>query len=121
MREYADESRKRAERFEKDFEGAIRQRDDLYLRVVENDRVMRESAEYSAKLEADIGSLETSLCEARIRSDLAESELASLIARSEAAIAELTLQSNAAIAEVTAQSDAAAAELSARRKPQSPS
>ncbi len=65
MREYADESRKRAERLEKEFEGAIRQRDDLYLRVVDNDRFMRETAEYTAKLEADIRSLEGSLCEAR--------------------------------------------------------
>ena len=121
MREYADEFRKRAERLEKDFEGAIRQRDDLYLRVVENDRVMRESAEYSGKLEADIHGLEVSLCEARVRGELAEAEsarseaaTAELRAQYEAAIAELTAQSQTKIAALTVQSEAAVAELSER-------
>jgi O-antigen biosynthesis protein len=114
MREYADEFRKRAERLEKDFEGAIRQRDDLYLRVVDNDRVMRESAEYSGKLEADIARLEASLSQARVRGDMAEAELAGATARSEAAIGDVATQYEAAIAELTQRSDAAIADLMAR-------
>ena len=114
MREYADDFRHRAERLQKEFESSIRQRDDLYIRVVENDRVMRESAEYTGKLEADIRQLETSLGEARVRGDLIEAELADVMARSEAAIAELTQRSEATVAELTAHSEATVAELTAR-------
>lgn len=114
MREYADESHKRAERLEKDFEGAIRQRDDLYLRVVDNDRVMRETAEYSAKLEAEIQNLEAILCEARARADLAECDLASVTAQSQAAIVDIAAQSEAAMAEMAAQSGAAILDATAR-------
>lgn len=112
MREYADEFRRRCEHLEKEFESAIRQRDDLYLRVVEGDRVMRESGEYSVKLETDIRRLEEGLCEARIRSDRAETELAASTARSEAEIAELAQRSQTAVAELTQRSDDAIAELS---------
>ncbi len=113
-REYADDFRHRAEHLQKEFESSTRQRDDLYLRVVEYDRVMRESAEYSGKLEADIRHLETTLCEARVRGDLIGAELVGVMAQTEAAIAELTQRSEATVSELTAQSEATVAELTAQ-------
>ncbi|MGA8535007.1 MAG: methyltransferase domain-containing protein [Candidatus Tumulicola sp.] len=98
MREYADESRMRAERLEKEFEGAIRQRDDLYLRVVDNDRVMRESSENNARLDEQIQRLEARLGEEYARTVRAQAELA----RSETMIAELTASSESTIARLSA-------------------
>ena len=121
MRQYADDFRHRAENAEKELHGAIRQRDDLYLRVVDSDRVMRESSENNAGLDQHIRQLETRLGEERARTVWAEAELtrsettiAEHMARSEATIAELTARSESALEELTASSESTIAELSAR-------
>jgi 2-polyprenyl-3-methyl-5-hydroxy-6-metoxy-1,4-benzoquinol methylase len=81
MREYADEFRHRAERAEKDLHGAIRQRDDLYLRVVDADRVIAEASERSGRLDEDNRYLEGRLREECAHTARTDAELAELTAR----------------------------------------
>jgi 2-polyprenyl-3-methyl-5-hydroxy-6-metoxy-1,4-benzoquinol methylase/chromosome segregation ATPase len=71
MRAYADDFRQRAERAEAEFAEAIRQRDQLYLRVVDNDRALREAAQYSSKLESALKDLEEAASQERSRSEQA--------------------------------------------------
>lgn len=85
IREYADEFRHRAERAEKELHGAIRQRDDLYLRVVDTDRVLNEISERNSRIDEDLRQLEVRLHEQYARTERAEAELA----RSEATVADL--------------------------------
>jgi 2-polyprenyl-3-methyl-5-hydroxy-6-metoxy-1,4-benzoquinol methylase/chromosome segregation ATPase len=101
MREYADEFRHRAESAEKELHGAIRQRDDLYLRVVDADRTIGEVSERNVRLDEDIRYLEGRLRDeyahnARADSELkrAQTELAALTAHSEAAIADLSARAS---------------------------
>ena len=66
MRAYANEFQQRAEEAEAEFTAAIRQRDDLYLRVLETERVVRDSAEHAARLQAEVAGLEEAIREGRV-------------------------------------------------------
>lgn len=111
MRQYGDEARQRADQLYKEFESAIRQRDDLYLRVVDNERVFGENAQERSRLEGLVSEREAQLRAECARAETVQAALSNLEAESQAALANLEAESQAALANLEAESRAAFANL----------